>query len=784
MAAGRLQLSLRFKSGWRRQLTPDDRRFWFLWSVGLRIHLRAQPLWEFVVYWKRLAAISLLLAVASYLALVTAVHYRWKQLPENRVSWSAIASAPWRWEELRVLRGDTAIGHALKQLQERKYSEAMFNLRAGVARSPANLDGRLALVELLLAAGENAEALRLLEAGLKVTPDSERIIRAMLSFYVNSRAWTRLEALTDELMAPGRVPPLTPALRQRLVNHRAGMLIETNRPQDALFVVRANPPAADNPEARDTLRQEIAALVRLGRMDEARARYEAQGGIEAARRGTPLVELSIARLLQDAPAVETALRQLKVSDPMGVESLLIAYQTWHELGRETLRDEVEREYVRFHGTSEVRLQHLAKLLVELNQAGALERLRLFAMSKRFNQFAFDVGRTEIHLQRGDWAEAVKSLSSWEGLIDSLPEPQRRFPEFVRRLARTLASTNTGEASALVAHAEAVRGFLTPGNYLKAIAMLDQAGRQETALELARVGLRRQMHADALVREEARLAAIVAEQKQAVASQKAPVRPAASEEAPEFAAILSAIDEAITRKTYDAAIAQIRAWRAATPAPEREQDVAIGLREVHATMLRDDPSAARFVLRRYLDRFTEADHALKLLALADELRAAGAASAAQALQSEVAAQRLSQPEIVAALESRGFGGSALISAEETRRSVAAALEAKDYDKAVQIARLVRRAAPEWLGSVEGELTMAEFRARVLSRQVPAAVILWREILRRSDGVRTSAIEFVREVATAGNDAARTLANEATRLHPDDEAIRTLREDVERLLGEKR
>lgn len=776
-----MQLKFQLNPAWRRQLSPADRRLWLLWSVGLRIHVRANPLWEIAIYWKRLLAICVVSGAVFYFGAVTALYARWKRLPENRVTWTAIASAPWRWEELRVLRGETAVAAGLRALRERRFSEALFSLRAGVARSPRNVDGRLALAELLGAAGDTTEAIRLLEEGVRLMPGTDLLLRALTGVYANGGAWRRLGTLLDEQLSEEHAAKLTPAVRQRLLLQRAAVWLETGRAEEALQVVRSSKANATGAEARQWLQHELVALRRLGRTDEAAALYAAPE-TRAMPRGGPGVELAIARELSDIRAVETALRQLKAIDSGGLDSLLTAYRTWHELGRTTLRLAATEEIMEFKGQDELALQRFAKLLVELGLKDQLEQLRLAAVGQRFNAFAFDVGLTEIALAEGRWDDALRSLAAWEFAIDRLPGNQRAYPDLIRRLTRSAASANTGEIAALLAHAEAMRGLLPPGVYLQSVRLLERAGRPAVALDLVRVALRRYSFNDELVDQEARLARVVAAQV-SVAEQK----PARRSEvgAPAFEVALKEIDSAVARGELDAAMSQIRAWKAASPTPDRAQERAIGLRESRVGLLRDDPAAARFVIRRFLERNPGAEDALTLLALAQELQAAGKPAAAQLLQTEVATARLSAPEVAAALEAQGFAGAGLVSAEETRRSLQAAFEARDYDRAAQLVRLVRRAAPEWLPAVEGELAIAELRARALAGQVPSAVLALREILRRTDGTRATAFAFVRELARDGKgEAARALADEAVRLRPGDENAKALSADVEKLLAEKR
>ena len=91
-----------------RVLAPGDRRLWLLRSVALRIERQANPLWRFEIYYRRLLIALAALAVAGWLAAVSALYFWLDRQPHNQVGWFDLA-APWRWPGLRAKRGDTAV---------------------------------------------------------------------------------------------------------------------------------------------------------------------------------------------------------------------------------------------------------------------------------------------------------------------------------------------------------------------------------------------------------------------------------------------------------------------------------------------------------------------------------------------------------------------------------------------------------------------------------------------------------------------------------------------------
>lgn len=740
--------------------------------MGFRIHVRAVPLWEFVIYWKRLLAIVATLAVVGYFTLVSAIHWRWRQLPENRVRWVDLALAPLRWDELREKRGQTAIAAGLRELEQKSFGPAVFNLRAGLARAPGEVRARLALSEIYALSGDAAEAIKLVEQGLTYAPAAEDLIGRLFLYYTNMGAWSRQLAFADELLAPDRRPPLPPELRARTVHQRVASLIELRRPAQALAALEAEPALPDGPLARERLRWHLTALAQLGRIEEARTLYAARGGAARARRGEPGIELQLARGVGDVGAIETALRQLRVAQPESIEPYLVAFRTWQELGRVTLAEAVALEIVDLFRGDEVAFQRFAKLLVELERRQLLERLRRVAGQARMNPFAYDVGLTEICLRRAQWEEAMKLTATWEGQIGALPEAQRVYPELVRRWVRAAAVGGSGEVAALLTQLETHRGRFGPAVFLQVGRVLEAADRGPAAWEVARLGARRFEMNDELRATETRLAAQEAA-RPSVAAAPGPARRATG--TAEFEAAVHDIDTALAAGQLDGAAATLRAWKAAMPTPSREEEHALALREVRLNALRQDVPAARFVIRRFLDRFAATEDALLLLALAKELKQSGRPTAAELIQTEVATARLSQPEVAAALAEQGLSGdnSALVSAAETRRAIDDAFARGDFAKVPQVVRLVRRAAPDWLSDLAPELALAEMRARALTDELPAATIAVRELVLRTGQVRAQLLATIRLVAREGKpEVARALAEEVVRLAPADDDAKAL------------
>lgn len=159
---------------------------------------------------------------AVCLAGVSAPFFWWDRRPGNQVTWLDVAVAPVRPKHLRRKRGDSAIAAALARRRENDPVEASYGLRNGLARSPANTTGRVALARLMLGS-DPREALALLEAGLEHAPGDLELLRTRFGLYAAQQARTRALATCERLLAVAPTPALSPLARdwKRLLGRRA-----------------------------------------------------------------------------------------------------------------------------------------------------------------------------------------------------------------------------------------------------------------------------------------------------------------------------------------------------------------------------------------------------------------------------------------------------------------------------------------------------------------------------------------------------------------------------------
>ncbi len=766
-----MKLQFKHNPAWRRHVAVGDRRRWFLWSIALKIEVRAIPVWTFEIFWKRLLLGFGVLLVVGYLGAVTTLYLWLQRQPQNQVRWSDVALAPVRWEDFRRARGDTSIAQATVRLEERDYVEAFHGLRVGLARSPGNFRGRILLARLY-AAYDPALALRTLEAGLPHSASEPTFLRALFGFYGQHQANARASVEADRLLAADRTPPLPPLARSVLQALQATLVLDTD-PAKAVERLAAVPPSGDAEEDARIARLHSAALMRLGRLDEAQVLLErtrtVSAGLDQCRAEA---ELAVAR--GDESALESALRRLRVvRDRETPQAYLVGFNAWHQLRRHTLRDLTEQEFYRTFGAQDAALQLFAANAVNLGLPEVVLRSQQVAQANGLSTFAFRVHLTELALRRGDFDAAFRQLRDWERAVKTLPPGQRAYPELIERLTRTVVAGGENQMSGLLAHLGAMRGRAGPGVYRLVLELFERAGQPAAARQVLDIGLRFYPHADFLTTAQQRLAVLPLSTP---IERSTPVAVSATS-----GEALAAIDAALEAQAYVAARDQLRAVRAARPAWLAEADAAVGRREIRLAIATQDRSSARLVVRTHLERHRSDEEALAVVEMASAALAAGRPEEARLIHNEAAAVRAASPAVRAALAALALPddlAAAAESAEAAMEALDQSLAARRADEVLRLLDYVRQRNVPWLAEARNDLAVREVRARLALRQRTLALAALRDLTVRGGLARGAAFRLVRDLVAEGEaDSAQVLAREIVRLLPGDPAAAKLLQEAE-------
>ncbi len=767
-----MRLQFKFNRSMKRELAPGDRRRWLFRAVALRIERHRNPLWVFEVYHRRLLVVVGSMALAGYLLAATALFFWLDRQPHNQVGWLDIAM-PWRWSGLKAKRGDTAIETGLAELRLRNYTDAFYQLRVGLARSPANIEGRLTLARLV-AGYDPTRAMTLLEDGLDHAPHDEQLVGTLLEFYNAMQVQDRALATVERLLA--RAPE--GELLFRLQRARTALLLQMKRFDEAESALAgiAEPANAAEQGAVQALRVEL--LLRSGRMAEARTMAE---GLMTD--GTPALVLrqcgEVAIAAGDANLLQSVLRRLRAREPESSGVYLYAIHAWHQMKRLSLRESAEREYFQLFRNSDAALQAVAALAVSLNLPDLVERARQVAVSSRLSPFAYRVHITEIALRQGDTDKAMRTLRDWEAGVETLKPQQRFYPEFIRRLARAAFAGTPDQVTSVLGHLGANRFQARLQIYDLACTVMEKAGHLSQAEQFARAGLQVYPYSEPL------LAAARGIEQRLAAAATAAAAVAGNAEGAKIPgtgpAMLQQLDAHLAADEFAAARDLLRAARDQKPAWLRTFEGQLAERDVELAFLALDAIAGRTATRNYLDRYRAEEDGLRLVALAGRLAAKDRIKDARLIHDEIVASASANSRVLAALRALNLPDDTLaISAtqsgaiEALDRSIAAA----DWAEADRLLRQLRDKPPEWMEAGASEVKAREVLVRLGMDQRPLALAALKELVVKGGVARGVAFRLVRELlAREEQDQAIILAREILKLLPGDPAATRLLREAE-------
>ena len=184
-------------------MDPSPRRLSGRDALPLRRRLlqwfvpRGERRWLRRVRWGRLAGVSVGGMAAAYVALAMFgfwfVHHH-RGL--SSVGFADIA-LPWRWNHYRVARGNQHVETARRLAGEGNYREALMFVRAGLAKSPGNRDGRLLLAELMVAGRGPKFARQTLVDGLAFHATDPLYLNAVLGFLLEQQEDAEVVSLAE-----------------------------------------------------------------------------------------------------------------------------------------------------------------------------------------------------------------------------------------------------------------------------------------------------------------------------------------------------------------------------------------------------------------------------------------------------------------------------------------------------------------------------------------------------------------------------------------------------------
>lgn len=195
--------------------------------------------WTIKIFFGRLLAWLGVLLLLGYVAGGVALYAndKYRNHLENISLWDRLY--PPNWSQYREARGNSLIANASAALETGQFTQAVHLLRAGLARSPANVEGRLLLADLYqvakrfdLAESVLLDGLQYPRAGLP----AEELLQRTITYLFQRQRDEEIVAVTRDLLP--RVPPTEADLRDYLVMAQANALFYRGNFDQAEDIVR------------------------------------------------------------------------------------------------------------------------------------------------------------------------------------------------------------------------------------------------------------------------------------------------------------------------------------------------------------------------------------------------------------------------------------------------------------------------------------------------------------------------------------------------------------------
>lgn len=113
---------------------------------------------------------------------------------------------PWNWDDLRPKWGDYFVEKGIEMRDQGQWAQAFYFIRVGISKTPRNLEGRLALADLLFQANDVPQAVKVLEAGLDYAEKEEDFWAKMIQFLQYYQADKEIIRILSQGLDQGLLP--------------------------------------------------------------------------------------------------------------------------------------------------------------------------------------------------------------------------------------------------------------------------------------------------------------------------------------------------------------------------------------------------------------------------------------------------------------------------------------------------------------------------------------------------------------------------------------------------
>jgi Tfp pilus assembly protein PilF len=362
--------------------------------------------------------LGLWLAITSGVWLFVKYH---RHFPEVRY---ADLLLPGRWAAYRASEGDYYITQAAELVHRGEAHAALYQLRAGVSRAPANARGRSLLAELYLSSRRPDLAREVLLDGLRYQTGNPAYLQSTLSFLLESQEDAKLlEVAGAQLASPAHAAshPMAATYAATAAYYRGNY----DQAEDFLRQYHLR----DTPRWRGPARSDRLGA-RLSRTGPAAVEGPARARTRPRRRANPAA--GCYRELGRTAELETTIVERLVSDPLAAAPRLEHLRLLQQRGdREKLARDAESYLDRFqHDPAALLL--LADFAANTGRPALVRRVQQTFTDRQDNHGAPALLVAEAHLVTGEYQATLSQLDGYA----------RDYPEWAGPFASVLHGLQT------------------------------------------------------------------------------------------------------------------------------------------------------------------------------------------------------------------------------------------------------------------------------------------------------------------------------------------------------
>lgn len=380
---------------------PTTPRSYSIWLGFASRELTPRGSMRIRIRWGRVVILMLFMGGLFWVGKSVGLYYFFKNIRDfEDVSFTDMVLFPANRSNVRIQQGNYQIEQGKAALEREDYRRAFSLLREGVARAPANLEGRMLLAQIY--AGWRPDlATDLLVDGVNHGLEDPEYVKLMSTLLLMGKEDDRILELTSELLAKD-----PPAEIQQILN--------VMRMQSAMFqgkyeLVREIFETTDLEQTMDGV---IIGTSLYVKTDQAQTAAEVLQSVIRGSQGGDLSPIyarlvNVYKTQKEYDKAREAALEVVIQNPLEWRPRIQLIDVLSASGRADRRDREIDALLQEHRNDEQAMTALAQLSAEYGNVRASTRLYDLALENGFNLSLFSLSLAESYVSNGEPGRAIE-----------------------------------------------------------------------------------------------------------------------------------------------------------------------------------------------------------------------------------------------------------------------------------------------------------------------------------------------------------------------------------------